>query len=141
MRMEKSKFSWDSPRMIKIEINMSWSDWFDWESLEKGKIELPGNSGVYEVRSNNLNECYDICMVENIKEGITKGLILGKMPNSTRRMMIKDGINLKELKVRWCECENSPAALEEYLHIAYIVKFNKLPKYVNHTSFSFYKKK
>jgi excinuclease UvrABC nuclease subunit len=117
---------------ISLNLELNWSDWLDLNLLEKGDINIPNVSGVYEVRSEDCKECLDIGKATNLKKRFFNQLILGKGKHSTRDRMKKAGVNFNKLKFKFAETEN-PSAVEEYLHNKHKKEFGKLPKYVKKT--------
>jgi len=125
--IEKQSYGWDSDKEVNIKIELKWSDWFNWNDLLNDKIQVPDNSGVYEIRLNE--ECFDIGKATNLKTRMLQQLIKNRGKHSTRDRMKKENVDFNNLKVRWVKTDN-PAALEEYLHKMHIKQFGILPKHV-----------
>ena len=125
--IEKWSFEWDSEKEISIKIELKWSDWFNLTDLLNDKIQVPDNSGVYEIRLND--ECFDIGKALSLNTRMLQQLIKNRGKHSTRDRMKKENVDFNNLKVRWVETDY-PAALEEYLHKMHKKQFGILPKYV-----------
>ena len=120
-------------QLIKIHnIILNWSDWYDWYDLKKnenqGGIKIPKDSGVCEVKYKNSEERLTIGKSNNLKKLIRYALINGKKPHSEGKK-IRAKENISDLCVRWALVYRC-AAVEEDLHLKYLMKYNKYPKYM-----------
>jgi len=130
--ISKGGFEWDYQKEINLKIRLEWSKWFSWREIESRDVDIPTLSGVYEVRTSDLRNCFDIGKAMNLRSRVLRGLVLGKKAHSTGERMKKEGVNLDMLKVRWVKTKN-PAALEEYLHNGHKKAFGHKPLYVRRT--------
>lgn len=112
---------------IEIKEELKWSDLFNWQDLVSGKVNVPKSPGVYEVVSENCEECLHIGMAGDLNRRIIRQLT-GNKKHSTRDRIAKEN-DLSKLKVRWAETK-FPASVEEYLHRKYKTKYSKIKKYL-----------
>lgn len=118
-------------------ISLVWSDWIDWNDLEKdaripGAIRVPNEQpGVYEVKNKNSDERLTIGKASNLRFRIKQGLVKGKSDHSSGDK-IRQFENVAQLVVRWAITDR-PSAVEEELHRKYEAQYGHLPKYVDHT--------
>lgn len=118
-------------------IILEWSDWYSWNDLlldcrsNKSAPKVPSESGVYEVKEVINNIVLTIGKGSNLRSRIKQGLVKGKLPHSTGKI-IRSNENVNKIKIRWAITER-PSAVEEELHIQYKSKNNRLPKYTKHT--------
>ena len=122
--------------VIKIpEIELNWSDLYSFEEIEKnikdGGVNVPDASGVYKVLDEN-NEIIHIGRASNLRNRVKQGFVRGKTPHSTRERMLKEGVNLKKLKIQWAVTD-WPNSAEEYLHKEFKKNYKRLPKYTKVT--------
>lgn len=122
---------------IKIPlIQLKWSEWVPWDNLKadarKGGIKVPNKKpGVYEVKYSDIEERLTIGKASDLRMRVRQGLVKGKTPHSAGNK-IRDSEDTSKILVRWA-ITNRPAAAEEELHKRYLKRFDKLPKYVEHT--------
>ncbi len=119
---------------IEIIINLKWSKWFHWDEIRsdarKKGLNIPNESGVYEVKYKYCRERLTIGKASNLRIRIKQGLVKGKIPHSSgEKIRDKD---TDKIVIRWATTDR-PSAAEEELHKRYLKKFNKLPRYVKHT--------
>jgi hypothetical protein len=120
-------------------ITLDWSDWAPWTALltdARGRAGVPipnGQPGVYEVKRSDHagDERLYIGKANDLRMRVRQGLVKGKVqhPGGAR---IRAEQDLAWLMVRWARTER-PAAAEEELHRAYVLKFGRLPKYVRNS--------
>jgi hypothetical protein len=118
------------------EFSLRWSDWYYWHELIKdarrGGIKIPNKKpGVYEVKLETSEERLTIGRASDLRMRIRQGLLKGKAPHSSGDR-IRESEDLSKVVVRWAETAR-PAAVEEGLHMRYIEKHGRLPKYTQHT--------
>ncbi len=118
--------------IIKIpEIVLNWSKLYSFEDIKNRGVNIPNQSGVYKVLDEN-NEILHIGRASNLRNRIKQGFIKGKIPHSTRKRMLEDGIDFKKLKIQWA-LTSWPNSAEEYLHKQFKEEKGKLPKYTKVT--------
>ena len=117
------------------EIILNWSDWYKFEDVRKnvkeGGINVPNMPGVYKIMDEN-GEIIHIGRTSNLRQRVKQGFVKGKSSHSTRERIIKDNINLNELKIQWA-ITDYPNTVEEFLHKKFKKKYGKLPKYTKIT--------
>src|SRR5712692_2480320 len=118
-------------------IELDWSDWVSWDSLKadsrsgQGVIVPNRVPGVYEARLIGAQERLTIGKTSNLRYRIKQGLVKGKAQHSAGDD-IRANEDTSKIEVRWAATDR-PAAAEEDLHMRYVAKFGKLPKYTEHT--------
>lgn len=118
-------------------INLQWTDWHPWRKFQldartdPGSISVPNESGVYEARMADLEECLTIGRASNLRMRVKQGLVKGKVPHSAGED-IRDKEDYSKIVIRWAITDR-PAAVEEELHRKHIVTFGRLPKYTDRT--------
>lgn len=112
------------------EINLEWSDWHSWESVNKfvrdGGVEIPSEkSGVYEVRLRGEGDRREhIGRASDLRGRVRQALVRGKRPHTAGKRFRAQGEEfLAQLEIRWAETDR-PAAVEEELHRQYQSKFD-----------------
>ena len=114
-------------RLPVIELN--WSDFTPVGTVKNS--DLPAKAGVYEV-INEKSETLHIGRASNLKARVMQAFIKDNSPHSTRERMVKNGVDINKLKIRWAQTD-WPNAVEEYLHKEYKRKHSSLPKYTKNT--------
>jgi len=117
-------------------IHLKWSEWNNWNDLimdgRSGGINIPnGIPGVYEARLKGQPERLAIGKASNLRMRVRQGLVKGKTPHSSGKQ-IRANENVNDIEIRWAETDR-PCAVEEELHKQYLIRFNKWPKYTEHT--------
>ena len=121
---------------IKIpKIVLDWTEWIGFESIEHiSKDLLPKKEGVYEVKLKKDDVMLTIGKSTNLRKRIRRGLVLGKVPHSTGKLIRKyEKKNISDVVVRWALTDRC-CAVEEELHIKYKRDHNnELPRYTKIT--------
>lgn len=118
-------------------ITLIWSDWYPWDELKKDArgnngIAIPNKKpGVYEVKHQDSEKRLTIGKASDLRFRIRQGLIKGKSPHSAGKNIRKNE-DTKNIVVRWAKTERRAAA-EEELHNLYLMRYDILPKYTEHT--------
>ncbi|MGA2573244.1 MAG: hypothetical protein ABSF36_03410 [Candidatus Methanomethylicaceae archaeon] len=117
-------------------ITLDWTDWAKWDDLKVDLrfnfgISVPNESGVYEAKLLEEEERLTIGKASNLRMRVKQGLAKGKLPHSAGEK-IREKEDTSKIVVRWATTER-PCAVEEELHKKYMLKFSRLPKYVDHT--------
>ena len=121
-----------NPRIV-----LEWSEWVAWDDLKVdarhgGGVRVSNRqSGVYEARCVNTEERLTIGKASNLRMRIKQGLVKGKIPHSAGER-IRRHEDVSRIVVRWATTDR-PAAVEEELHITYVDRFGRLPKYTRCT--------
>jgi hypothetical protein len=118
------------------EISLRWSDWYyrndRIKDARSGGIKIPNKRpGVYEVKLEASEERLTIGRASDLRMRIRQGLLRGKTPHSSGDR-IRESEDLSNVVIRWAETAK-PAAVEERLHMSYVEKHGRWPKYTHHT--------
>jgi len=116
-------------------IELGWSPWYEWNDVallqRDGGISVPSHSGVYEAKIADEEERLTIGKASSLYSRVKQGLVRDKVPHSAGDK-IRAHEDTAQVVVRWAITDR-PAAVEEELHQAHILKFGGLPKHVDHT--------
>ena len=117
-------------------IRLEWSDWIKWEDLKvdarRGGIRVPNHiSGVYEAKYKETEDRLTIGKASDLRHRVKQGLVKGKTSHSAGEKIRKNE-DVSRIEVSW-GCTNRPACAEEWLHRKHVKKYQRLPKYVEHT--------
>lgn len=127
----------ENQEIIIPKITLEWTKWLPWNSFKidarSGEgIQVPNESGVYEVKKNYESERrVHIGRAKNLRHRIKQGLVKGKSPHSAGKG-IRTELDVSKLVIRWSITER-PCAVEEELHFIYYEKFRMLPDYTEQT--------
>lgn len=117
-----------------IELNLSWSEWKNWNDLKldarsPGGVVIPSKKrGVYEVKLKDSEERLYIGAAHDLRRIIKQGLVKGMM-NYPAGKKIRKYENTGQVFIRWAFTEDSAAKKALLLNL-YQQKYHKLPKYV-----------
>lgn len=117
-----------------IELNLSWSEWKNWNDLKLdarslGGVVIPSKKrGVYEVKLQDSEERLYIGAAHDLRRIIKQGLVKGMM-NYPAGKKIRKYENTSQVFIRWAFTEDSAAKKALLLNL-YQQKYHKLPKYV-----------
>ena len=123
-------------QVLKIlDIELKWCEWIRWDDLKedarKGGINVPNESGVYEVKYLRDKKRLTIGRSSVLRRRVKQALVKGKMGHpSGEKIRAKE--NTSKIVVRWAITDRHAAA-EEELHRRHKRRFGELPIHVGHT--------